>query len=81
MNDKKNFSIIIPAHKSEKDFSLLKKLKSKFPNTEIILSIDSENELSLDQLSEINLNVKKNGKSSKLNKRKVFKCRSSNGKQ
>ena len=59
MNDKKNFSIIIPAHKSEKDFSLLKKLKSKFPNTEIILSIDSENELSLDQLSEINLNVKK----------------------
>lgn len=59
MSDVKSFSIIVPASKNEVNFSLLKKLKNKFPKCEIILSIDSENELSIETLSEINLNINK----------------------
>ena len=55
----KKFSIIVIASKSENDFSLLTKLKNKFAGHEIILSIDSENELSIETLNEINLNINK----------------------
>lgn len=59
MDDKKSFSIIIPAHKDEKDFSLLKKLNEKFSEAEIILALDADNELTIETLSEINLHIKK----------------------
>ena len=55
----KKFSIIIPASKDEKDFSLLSKLKDRFSGHEIILALDSENQLTLDELHEINLNINK----------------------
>ncbi|RZO87861.1 MAG: DUF2064 domain-containing protein [alpha proteobacterium HIMB114] len=55
----KKFSIIVIASKSENDFSLLTKLKNKFAGHEIILSIDSENELSIETLNAINLNINK----------------------
>ena len=59
MDDKKSFSIIIPVHKDEKDFSLLKKLNEKFSEAEIILALDADNELTIETLSEINLHIKK----------------------
>ena len=55
----KKFSIIVIASKIENDFSLLTKLKNKFAGHEIILSIDSENELSIETLNAINLNINK----------------------
>jgi 2-phospho-L-lactate guanylyltransferase (CobY/MobA/RfbA family) len=55
----KKFSIIIPASKDEKDFSLLSKLKDRFSGHEIILALDSENQLTLDELHKINLNINK----------------------
>ena len=53
----KKFSIIIPASKDEKDFSLISKLKDRFSGHEIILALDSENQLTLDELHEINLKL------------------------
>jgi hypothetical protein len=55
----KKYSIIIPASKQEKDFSLLKVLKQNFSQHEIILVLDQEHELSIDELNDINLNINK----------------------
>ncbi len=55
----KKYSIIVIASKEEKDFSLLKKLKNKFSGHEIILCLDEANELSIEDLNEINLNINK----------------------
>ena len=55
----KKYSIIIPVSKQEKDFSLLKVLKQKFSQHEIILVLDQEHELSIEELNDINLNINK----------------------
>lgn len=55
----KKYSIIIPISKQEKDFSLLKVLKQKFSQHEIILILDQEHELSIEELNDINLNINK----------------------
>ena len=56
---KKKFSIIIPVSKNERDFSLIKNIKSRFYDYEIILCIDDQNNLSEETLSEINNNANK----------------------
>ncbi len=55
----KKFSIIVIASKDEKDFSLLKRLKEKFSGHEIILCLDEANEISIEDLNDINLNINK----------------------
>lgn len=57
--NKKKFSIIIPVSKNERDFSLIKNIKSRFYDYEIILCIDDQNNLSEETLSEINNNANK----------------------
>lgn len=59
MSLNKKYSIIVIASKDEKDFSLLSKLKNKFSGHEIILSIDADNQISIETLNEINLNINK----------------------
>ena len=59
MSFQKKYSIIVIASKDEKDFSLLSKLKNKFSGHEIILSIDADNQISIETLNEINLNINK----------------------
>ena len=59
MSFQKKYSIIVIASKDEKDFSLLPKLKNKFSGHEIILSIDADNQISIETLNEINLNINK----------------------
>ena len=59
MSSQKKYSIIVIASKDEKDFSLLSKLKNKFSGHEIILSIDADNQISIETLNEINLNINK----------------------
>ena len=59
MSLNKKYSIIVIASRDEKDFSLLSKLKNKFSGHEIILSIDGDNQISIETLNEINLNINK----------------------
>ena len=59
MSLNKKYSIIVIASRDEKNFSLLSKLKNKFSGHEIILSIDGDNQISIETLNEINLNINK----------------------
>ncbi|MEK9959236.1 MAG: DUF2064 domain-containing protein [Pelagibacteraceae bacterium] len=56
---KKKFSVIIPSSKNETNFSLLKTLKNRFSDFEIILVIDASHQLDVETLNEINLNTNK----------------------
>ncbi len=49
-----NYSVIIPVAKEESNFNLLKSLKEKFSNFEIILVVDKDQVLSEEQLNDIN---------------------------